>query len=98
MRRRPPSYRAYLLRVWTLADDGGVRASIRDVGSGETHAFTDLARLTDWLNDEPRTTPSRPEGSTPQDQSNGIPLGVVLADQHGPEAADRGPEPQDPSV
>lgn len=62
----------HLLRAWTLADDGDVRASIRDVGSGETHAFTDLARLTDWLSDELCTTPSRPQGSTPHDHSNCI--------------------------
>jgi hypothetical protein len=55
--RHPPAYRAYLLRVWTPAGDGDVRASIRDVETGETHAFTDLDQLTEWLRGEVRTSP-----------------------------------------
>ena len=52
-----PTYRAYLLRVWTPAGNADVRASIRDVESGETHAFADLDRLTEWLHREVRTSP-----------------------------------------
>ena len=57
MRRYPPTNRAYLLRVWTPAEGDDVRASIRDVESGETHAFADLDRLTEWLRGEVRTSP-----------------------------------------
>jgi len=46
---RPTTYRAYLLRVWTPAAGQVVRASLRDVGSGETHAFADLDSLDEWL-------------------------------------------------
>ena len=59
MTRHPPTYRAYLLRIWTRAGDGDVRASIRDVESGETHAFTDLHRLAEWLRGEVRAPATR---------------------------------------
>ncbi len=58
MTRHLPTYRAYLLRVWTSAGDGDVRASVRDVETGETRAFADLDRLVEWLDGEVRTPPA----------------------------------------
>jgi hypothetical protein len=47
--RAPTTYRAYLLRVWVAAEGERLRASLRDVESGETHAFADLDELAEWL-------------------------------------------------
>ena len=55
MARRPATYRAYLLRVWTQEGEDRARASIRDVKSGETRAFRDLDHLDQWLHQEVRT-------------------------------------------
>ncbi|MEA2024160.1 MAG: hypothetical protein U9N79_07710 [Actinomycetota bacterium] len=62
MRTETIGYRAFLLRVWTRPEGGGARASIRDVETGETHAFDDLDRLRDWLGREVHTNAGR--GST----------------------------------
>lgn len=59
MTRHPTTYRAYLLRVWRPAWNGAARASIREVESGEAHAFEDLDDLTAWLRAEVRSSPSR---------------------------------------
>ena len=58
-------YRAFLLRVWTRPDGGDARASIRDVETGETHAFDDLDRLSEWLGVEIHTTTVRGHTDTP---------------------------------
>ena len=59
MRTRTIGYRAFLLRVWTRPDGGGPRSLIRDVETGETHAFDGLDKLREWLESE--TTPPRSE-------------------------------------
>lgn len=48
-------YRAFLLRVWARPEGGDARASIRDVATGETHAFDDLDRFREWLEHEIHT-------------------------------------------
>ena len=57
-------YRAFLLRVWTRPDGGAARASIRDVETGETHAFDDLDKLRVWLGSEIHTTTARGDAAT----------------------------------
>ena len=52
-------YRAFLLRVWTRAEGGDARASIRDVDTGEAHAFDDLDKLREWLGIEISTATVR---------------------------------------
>ena len=59
MRTDTISYRAFLLRVWTTPEGGDARASIRDVKTGEAHAFGDLDRLREWLGREIDATPER---------------------------------------
>ena len=59
MRTETIGYRAFLLRVWTRPEGGDARASIRDVETGETHAFDDLDRLREWLGAEICTTSKR---------------------------------------
>lgn len=46
------TYRAFLLRVWTPPYGSGLRASIRDVETGETRVLLDLDQLPEWLNRE----------------------------------------------
>jgi hypothetical protein len=45
--------------MWATPDGNDVRASIRDVETGESHAFASLDRLGEWLNREMRTEMSR---------------------------------------
>lgn len=43
-------YRAYLLRLWRVADDGDHwRARLENVDSGEAQGFASLAKLIDFL-------------------------------------------------
>ena len=60
LRTEPITYRAFLLRVWTRPEAGGPRASLRDIETGEAHAFDDLGRLREW---------SGREIDTPDDQA-----------------------------
>ena len=55
VKREEVSCRAFLLRVWAGNQGHRVRASIRDVDTGETHAFPDLDDLHKWLNQQTRT-------------------------------------------
>lgn len=44
-------YRAYLLRLWRVDDDGGHwRARLENVETGEAHGFASLAKLIEFLN------------------------------------------------
>ncbi|MEN8234881.1 MAG: hypothetical protein ABFR89_08185 [Actinomycetota bacterium] len=52
MEPQTTSYRAFLLRVWTQRRGTSTRASVRDVESGETKAFTNLDALHEWLDHE----------------------------------------------
>ena len=52
-------YRAFLLRVWTPPHGTDVRASVRDVETGEAHAFVDLDQLSEWLNRQICTSTQR---------------------------------------
>ncbi len=56
MRSETIGYRAFLLRVWTRPEGGDARASIRDVETGESHAFDNLDKLRAWLGSEMHTT------------------------------------------
>ena len=43
-------YKAYLLRLWHVEDDGGRwRAQLEDVETGEQHGFASLARLIEFF-------------------------------------------------
>jgi hypothetical protein len=44
-------YRAFLVRMWTVAQNGGVvwRASVQDAHTGHCRAFADLVGLCEFL-------------------------------------------------
>jgi hypothetical protein len=43
-------YRAYLLRLWRVGDDGGHwRARLENVDTGEAQGFASLAKLIEFL-------------------------------------------------
>ena len=65
MERRPTSYRAFLLRVWMRPRSVGARASIRDVDTGETRIFGDLAELHEWLDHQMRVEDNQGRRSPP---------------------------------
>jgi hypothetical protein len=44
-------YRSYLLRVWRGGADGGWRASLQSIPTGERHMFADLESLLAFLCD-----------------------------------------------
>ncbi len=45
----PPTYRAFLLRIWSAGPEGTLRASVRDIDTGETLAFAGIEQLSEWL-------------------------------------------------
>lgn len=50
MGNRHRDYRAYLLRLWRVRDNGHCwRASLEDAGTRQRHAFADMADLVDYL-------------------------------------------------
>ncbi len=61
------NYRAFLVRLWTVAQDGGYvwRASAQDAHTGGCRAFADLAGLYAFLVAVTESPPGRPA-----DQSN----------------------------
>jgi hypothetical protein len=42
-------YSSYLLRLWRADADGGLRASLQSIPSGERHMFADLESLLAFL-------------------------------------------------
>lgn len=54
-------YRAFLVRLWTVAEDGGYvwRASAQDAHTGGCRAFADLTGLCEFLKAVTATTPGR---------------------------------------
>ncbi len=42
-------YRAFLLRVWVPAGGSDVHATVKDVRTSETKAFSSLPALAEWL-------------------------------------------------
>ena len=48
-RRHDSGYRSYLLRVWTRDEGESPHATIQDVATGRSHAFTSLRDLHAWL-------------------------------------------------
>ncbi len=49
MQSKVVRYRAFLLRIWEPAHGQSMRAIVRDVASGRTHAFSELDEMTRWL-------------------------------------------------
>lgn len=55
------NYQAFLVRLWTVAQDGGYvwRASAQDAHTGDCRAFADLAGLYEFLKTVTESTPGR---------------------------------------
>ena len=55
------NYRAFLVRLWTVSQDGGVvwRASAQDAHTGGCRAFADLAGLCEFLKAVTEAPPGR---------------------------------------
>lgn len=45
-------YRAFLLRVWIPAGGSNVHATVKDVQTSETNAFSSLSAFIEWLEHE----------------------------------------------
>ena len=77
MSDKAPSYRAYLLRLWCVAEEDGVvwRASLEDAHAGERRGFADVqslyAFLTQQLEDASCQTRSAPSAKRQEANEKG---------------------------
>ena len=54
---RGDEHQSYLLRLWRSGGDGGWRASLQSVQTGERHMFADLDSLLAFLVEQSRPPP-----------------------------------------
>jgi len=55
---RGDAHRSYLLRLWRSGGDGGWRASLQSVQTGDRHMFADLESLLVFLVEQAQSPPA----------------------------------------
>lgn len=56
--QRGDAHRSYLLRLWRSGGDGGWRASLQSVQTGDRHMFADLESLLIFLVEQAQSPPA----------------------------------------
>lgn len=59
-----PQYKSYMLRVWREGQDGGWRATLESVTTGEVRAFAHLDQLVAFLEENGGETKERANAET----------------------------------